>query len=215
MTNELLGGWVILNGLTIGSGASGATQRANGDTQNLFVYLWTNCTDAHCPVVGGRGATALGDFNANKQITLPDLRARMLAGRDCMNNAACAGRLLSSNIASGEGVDTPAAVGGVANQTAKSTFSILQSNLPAVNFSVSGITLTNGTFNLPLAGNTGLSGNFAEGSTQTTSYSATSNVSVATQGTAASGGSGTSISTTSAPFATMPPFLLGTFYMRL
>src|SRR5262249_807602 len=35
-------GWVKANGLTIGSATSGATGRANADTQALYVYLWTN-----------------------------------------------------------------------------------------------------------------------------------------------------------------------------
>src|SRR6185437_13436948 len=144
---ESLTGWVILNGQTIGSATSGASQRANSDTQNLFVYLWTNCaspsSNNHCTVVGGLGASALADFQANKKLTLPDLRDRDLAGRDCMGNT-CAGGLLTSNILSG-GSDTPdtaAAWGGVANQQTSVTLS--QANLPNLNFPVSGIALNNG-----------------------------------------------------------------------
>jgi hypothetical protein len=37
MTSEVVTGWVKLNATTIGSATSGATQRANSDTQNLFV----------------------------------------------------------------------------------------------------------------------------------------------------------------------------------
>ena len=69
-TSETLTGWVKANGQTIGSASSGATQRANADTQNLFVYLWSNFSNAKCPVSGGRGATALADFQANKTIRL-------------------------------------------------------------------------------------------------------------------------------------------------
>src|SRR5262245_12583154 len=47
-TTESLAGWVKMNGQTIGSATSGASGRANADTQSLFVYLWTNCTNAHC-----------------------------------------------------------------------------------------------------------------------------------------------------------------------
>jgi hypothetical protein len=117
-TTETLTGWVKANSLTIGSASSGASQRANADTQNLFVYLWTNFTDAHCPVVGGRGGSALADFTASKQITLPDLRSRSPLGVDDMG-AAAAGRLLASNVTSGggDGVTTPAATGGEANHT--------------------------------------------------------------------------------------------------
>lgn len=117
-TSEILTGWVKLNGLTIGSATSGATGRANNDTQNLFVYLWTNCPDAHCPVIGGRGGTALADFQANKQLTLLDWRARTPVGLDDMG-ASAAGRLLASNVTSGggDGVTTPNATGGEANHT--------------------------------------------------------------------------------------------------
>lgn len=116
-TTETLTGWVKANALTIGNASSGASQRANADTQALFVYLWSNFTDAHCPVVGGRGGTALADFTASKQITLPDLRARTPFGLDDMGGAA-SGRLLASNVtSSGDGVTTPSATGGEANHT--------------------------------------------------------------------------------------------------
>src|SRR5262249_49108568 len=85
-----------------------------------FTYLWTNCPDAHCPVLGGRGASGLADFNANKQLTLPDLRGRICSpvGLDDMGNSA-AGRILAGNVTSGGGdtVTTPGATGGEANHT--------------------------------------------------------------------------------------------------
>jgi hypothetical protein len=114
-TSETLSGWVKMNGLTIGSATSGATGRANADTQNLFVYLWSNC---HlCTVGGGKGASGLADFNANKQITVPDWRARGPAGLDDMGNTA-AGILQSKNVTSaGDGVTTPGATGGEAVHT--------------------------------------------------------------------------------------------------
>ena len=65
LTSETLAGWVKANGLTIGSAVSGATGRANADTAALYSYLWTNCPDAHCPVLGGRGASSAADFGAN------------------------------------------------------------------------------------------------------------------------------------------------------
>jgi microcystin-dependent protein len=117
-TSEVLTGWVRVNGQTIGSAISGATGRANADTQALFTYLWANCIDAHCPVVGGRGATAIADFNANKQLTLPDWRGRIPVGLDDMG-ASPAGRIAASNITSGggDGVTTPMATGGEANHS--------------------------------------------------------------------------------------------------
>src|SRR6187549_2553530 len=34
------GGWLLLNGATIGNAASGGTGRANADTEALFTLLW-------------------------------------------------------------------------------------------------------------------------------------------------------------------------------
>ena len=117
-TTETLTGWVKANGQTIGNPTSGASQRANADTQALFTYLWTNFTNAHCPVIGGRGGSASSDFTGSKAITLPDLRGIGLVGLDDMG-AGAAGRILASNVTSGggDGVTTPAATGGEAVHT--------------------------------------------------------------------------------------------------
>jgi hypothetical protein len=88
-------GWVFGNGMTIGSGASGATGRANADTVNLYTLLWNSWANAQAPVSGGRGANAAADFAANKTITVPDLRGTVLAGMDIMNGSGNAGRLSS------------------------------------------------------------------------------------------------------------------------
>jgi microcystin-dependent protein len=72
-------GWVLMNDGTIGNAASGATTRANADTEALFTLLWNNTTDANCPVSGGRGASAAADFAANKTIALPKALGRALA----------------------------------------------------------------------------------------------------------------------------------------
>jgi hypothetical protein len=227
-TNESLTGWVVLNGQTIGSASSGATQYANAAAQNLFVYLWTNCStpsnNNHCAVSGGLGATALADFQANKQITLPDMRDSDLVGRDCMGNT-CLGGLLASNILSGhgDGVDTAGAWGGLANQTTATT--IAQSNLPNVNFTVSGTTLTNGgltafgnqiggcNFQGSACSGGGTFGYMIASQANNTNITLGTQVTVNNQGAAASGGSGTAAA--SASFAIMNPFKLGTFYMKI
>lgn len=90
---SVLTGFVRANGRTIGSATSGATERANSDTNALFVYLWA--ADANLAVSGGRGASAAADYAANKTITLPDWRGRALAGLDDMGNSA-AGRLTAT-----------------------------------------------------------------------------------------------------------------------
>lgn len=228
LTSESLTGWVVLNGQTIGSATSGASGRANADTQNLFVYLWTNCaspsSNNHCAVIGGLGSSALADFNANKQITLPDMRDSIPVGRDCMGNTCLAG-ILSSNIASGhgDGPDTPAAWGGLANQTTTTTLNI--GNLPSFTSTNSGISLSNPGFNIQGFGNTS-NGCFDQtecfggnGTAVMISQNAIAfqnivpTTSVNTQGT--SSFTGTDNPASSAIFAIMNPFKLVTYYMKL
>lgn len=88
-----LAGFVRANGLTIGSASSGASERANADTQALFVYLCG--TDANLVMTPPRSGNCLSDFNANKQLALPDWRGRALAFLDDMGNSA-AGRLTAT-----------------------------------------------------------------------------------------------------------------------
>lgn len=90
---QTITGWVRMNGRTIGSATSGATERANADTQALFQYLWT--ADSTLAVSGGRGVSSIADWTANKTISLPDGRGRVVAGLDDMGNTA-AGRLTAT-----------------------------------------------------------------------------------------------------------------------
>lgn len=71
--------WVLMNDGSIGNAASAATTRANADTEDLFLLLWTNVSDTYAPVSGGRGATAAADYAANKRLTLPRALGRALA----------------------------------------------------------------------------------------------------------------------------------------
>jgi hypothetical protein len=89
----VLSGFVRANGRTIGSATSGGTERANSDTQSLFLYLWG--ADTNLAVSGGRGASAAADWAANKTIALPDWRGRVMAGLDDMGNSS-AGRLTAT-----------------------------------------------------------------------------------------------------------------------
>lgn len=95
-----LSGWVRCNGRTIGSATSGATERANADTSDLYTFLWNNFADSILAVATGRGASAAADFSANKAIALFDLRAGTLFGLDDMGNSA-ASRLTSAPFATG------------------------------------------------------------------------------------------------------------------
>ena len=205
-TAETLTGWVRMNGLTIGSGSSGATERANADTQSLFTYLWTNCAQPnannHCPVVGGIGASAAADFGANKQITLFDCRGRICGvGLDTMGNTA-AGRLLASQITSGgsDGVTTPNATGGA------STTTIAQANLPNYNLTVTDPVYSftwNGINRLAETGLVPVVLNI-----DPVADTAIVTLNKVSGGVVNSAGSGT-------PANTISPFILGTWFLKL
>lgn len=89
----VVAGFVRCNARTIGSAGSPATERANADTQPLFVFLYGQ--DPNLVVSGGRTGNAAADYAANKTITLPDWRGRVLGFLDDMGNTA-AGRLTTS-----------------------------------------------------------------------------------------------------------------------
>lgn len=71
-------GWLITNGQTIGNGSSGATARANSDTEDLYTMLWENFSNTLLPIQDSsgtattRGASAAADYAANKRLSLPD-----------------------------------------------------------------------------------------------------------------------------------------------
>lgn len=75
-------GWIKGNGGTIGNGASGATTRANPDTEALFTLFWSNFSNSVLPIfnpdgsVSSRGATAATDYAANKRLQIFDFRSR-------------------------------------------------------------------------------------------------------------------------------------------
>lgn len=71
-------GWIMCDDGTVGSLLSTATHN-NDANKALFLLLWTNVIDTWAPVVGGRGGSALADWNANKKITLTRTLGRALA----------------------------------------------------------------------------------------------------------------------------------------
>lgn len=196
-----LTGFVRLNGRTIGSASSGATERANTDTQTLFEYLWT--ADSALSVSGGRGASANADWLSNKTITLPDGRGRVLAALDDMGNSA-ASRLTATYF--GTSAIVLGAVGGGESRT------MLTANLPAYT--------PTGTVGITDPGHTHAQTNASSGagfsvagggSTQvngsTATASATTGITAAFTGVA-QGGSST-------PFAIVSPTILVTYYIKL
>jgi hypothetical protein len=126
-------GYVRLNGRTIGSLASGATERANADTQSLYEELWTY---SNIVVPGGKGASGPADFAANKPLALPNCAGRGIFGMDDMG-AGPQGILTSTWFLN------PTLVGSIGGQQG---VTIEQRNLPVYtltggssgNFTVSG-----------------------------------------------------------------------------
>lgn len=117
-------GWVRMNGRTIGSSTSGATERANADTQPLYEYLWNTYSNSLCPVSGGRGANAASDYAANKAIGILDMRGRGPFGLDDMGNSAA-------------GVITDGTSAAAAGGTDKISITISRPNLPNVSPTIS------------------------------------------------------------------------------
>jgi microcystin-dependent protein len=109
-------GMVRCNGGSIGSSSSGATERANSDTEALFSFLWNNVSDSYAAVSGGRGASAASDWTANKRIDTPSMQGRVPAGLDGMGRTAAG--ILS-------GITDPGETGGA------ETLTIAEANIPS------------------------------------------------------------------------------------
>lgn len=71
-------GWILVNDGSIGNLTSGATTRANADTEGLYTLLWNKVTNTWAPVSTGRGASAAADFAAGKTLTIPKALGRAL-----------------------------------------------------------------------------------------------------------------------------------------
>ena len=84
-TDQPVSGYVRANGRSIGSASSGATERANADTQPLYEHLWSF---ANITVTGGKGASAAADYAANKPLVLPDFSGRSPIGSDDLGAGA-------------------------------------------------------------------------------------------------------------------------------
>lgn len=194
---QVLTGWVRFNGRTIGSATSGATERANADTQALFLYLWA--ADANLTVSGGRGASAAADWAANKTITLPDGRERALAGLGDMGNADAA-RLTSANFGC-----SPIVLGCAGGTETRTLVALnLPPYTPAGAIANGAITISGGIYGGGIS-------SVSSGTATSTPLNAA--LIVATQATSTF--TGTAQGGTSTPFATTPPRILVTIYIKL
>lgn len=108
-TSTLPPGFVAMNALSIGNAASGAGY-ASADALFLYVSNWLNFSNAQCPVVGGRGANAVADFNAGKAMTLPNGKGLNFMGADTMGGTSST--FLSGVPVTSGNVTTPGSVIG-------------------------------------------------------------------------------------------------------
>lgn len=204
-------GWVRINGLTIGSASSGASERANADTQNLFIYVWTKFSQPSgnviCPVVGGLGASALADFNANKQITLEDARSRALFALDDMGNSALGG---FSGVSFSIGSATTGGARGGTNST-----TLLPSWIPTITSNGAVTVAPPGSNYMPIMNDAG-GGTETVVSTAGTHFAPISGPSGWGYVNSFSGtGSMTSNNTAGLPMPSVPSALLGTLFWKL
>jgi hypothetical protein len=201
-----LAGFVRANGLTIGSATSGATERANADTQSLWIYLYG--ADPNLVVSGGRTGNALTDFNANKTITLPDWRGRALAFLDDMGNTA-AGNLTVTYL--GTAATVLGAAGGKQNMPGLAATNMAPytatGSVSVNNGATQFVSITGGALSTGGAGtsaNPGFIPNFVT----------SGNLGASNTGVSASF-SGNNNGGHSTPFSILPPIKLATAYLKL
>lgn len=198
----VLSGFVRANGRTLGSATSGASERANSDTQALFEYLWN--TDVNLAVSTGRGASSAADWAANKTIAIPDFRSRGLAGLGDMGNSDNA--LFSGLTFTSGNSTTLGSLLGASRRT------LLTANLPP--YTPSG-TITNGTVHLNTQNGSAVNGagvSIGTGSASGTPLDLASLVAI-TQGTTTF--AGTAQGGTSTAFDAISPYALITIYVHL
>lgn len=159
-------GYVRGAGRTIGNAASGATERANADCEDLFEHLWT--VDDNLTVSGGRGASAAADWAANKTIALPDFRERVPAGLATMGNTD-AGRI-ADTLLDADDSSTLGATGGADDVV------LTAGQLASHTHTGSGTTASDGahTHTFAIGGNDSPSSIAADGASPTTGNPSTS-----------------------------------------
>lgn len=157
-------GFVRLNGRTIGNAVSGASERANADTEDLFTFCWDKLGDDQCPVSTGRGATAAADFAAGKTLTLLDGRRSILGGLDGMGNTAASG-FTGVTFVNGDAT-TPGSVAGA------NTTTLTEAQLAAHTHSFSTTTGAEGAHTHSFSATSGAGGGHSHtGTTAATSHS--------------------------------------------
>lgn len=189
--------FVRLNGRTIGSAGSGASERANADTEDLYSFYWSTFSDTLAPVTGGRGISAAADFAANKPLQLLNGRNAAMFGLSDMGNSS-SGAFTSLTFTVGDET-TAGSILGAATRT------LVEANLPAIT-PAGTVALSNAT--LVHRAGTDVNVPTSPPTVPAISTSLASAVTIAATFTGTPFGSGTA-------FDNMPKGILGTFYQRL
>lgn len=153
------GGWIAMDDGSIGNAGSGATNRENQDTFQLYKTVYDAVSDTYAPVSGGRTGNAINDFIAGKTLTLPRALGRALAG------AGAGSGLTSRSLGEYLGSETISIAAMPAHNHPGSTVSI-QSVLGATGSSVSW-SLPGGSTSVSVASQ---GGSAADGNMSPTSY---------------------------------------------
>lgn len=219
-TSVTVSGFADTSQMAVGSPIE-ATCLPSGDTVASIVNGTTITVAVAATATTSTTVTVFpwGNGDGVSTFNVPDLRGRVAPGADAMGGSA-AGRLTSAHY--GSGASTPALVGGAQSETISPT--IAQANLPNVNFTVSGITLSNPSLLINGAGATGgcllasgctagAQSDFVVTNVGSTSIGqVTSSVTVSAQGSAASGGSGTALAST---FTTVQPSITMDYIIKI
>lgn len=194
-----MAGYVRLNALTIGNAGSGATERANSDTEALYTWLYNRLSNSICPVSGGRGTNAASDFAAGKTLQLPNGRNKALFGVDDMGNSAAGG---FSGVTFTVGSATaPGSQGGSA------TVTLTQSQLPVIPSSSTGSPSVALTYKRPVFQNITFSNASPQFVQQVATTETDTNISDHVHAVPTIGGG--------QAHSNMSPFMLVTLYIKL
>jgi len=120
--NTAPSGWVIADGSTVGSTSSSAVN-ASDTNISLFFHLWNTFSNAEAPVAEGRGASASVDWNADKSITLPDLRGRTIFGIETDTDNST-NRIIATEVTTGDNAS-------VSSTGGSSTVELTKDDIPA------------------------------------------------------------------------------------
>jgi hypothetical protein len=135
------GGFLFLNGQTIGHASSAATN-ANAIYEGLYKLLWTEFSNTVCAVSTGRGATAAADWSAFKTLAIPNLCGDTWVGLDNMGAVSDVGRLT----ATANGANTAGQTNGEQIGSESATVSVARLPVASLSHSLSvSTTLSNGT----------------------------------------------------------------------